>query len=459
MKLHQLVFVFFILGLLMSCNNNANNKNDFSTITGTFDVPFKTEVTLSKVEHGKKTEISTSKLNNSKEFGFALSTDNEGFYILGDRDIEIPLYIKNNQSIKLQYNADGYELIQSPDEENDILYNWEKSIDTLKVFSHTKQPSKTYVEFFPFYEKFIPEMKKQHANVNSKNERFNELMHAYIDLKIEDVALNFIFTPRAKHPSREDLPSFYTDIINENTLKSDVILDVPRGIEVLRIHQMYKAIYTGGDIKTKDYSTEMFLNIDSPILRAHLSLEFLNRYKSYNRAYLQFKETHSKDISKSDYVSKKVAAFEEGIMTMASGEQGYPFTYKDKNDKDVSFSDFRGKLVYIDIWAMWCAPCKQQIPYIKQLEKDLHGEDIVFMSVSVDKPKELGKWKKFIVDKELTGVQLFSDDAFNTRIAKDYKINAIPRFLLFDKEGKIVDANAKRPSDPELKKQLLNLLK
>ncbi len=222
---------------------------------------------------------------------------------------------------------------------------------------------------------------------------------------------------------------------------------------------MYKAIYTGGDIKTKDYSTEMFLNIDSPILRAHLSLEFLNRYKSYNRAYLQFKETHSKDISKSDYVAKKVAAFEEGIMTMAPGEQGYPFTYKDKNDKDVSFSDFKGKLVYIDIWAMWCAPCKQQIPYIKQLEKDLHGEDIVFMSVYVDKPKELEKWKKFIVDKELTGIQLFSDDAFNTRIAKDYKINAIPRFLLFDKEGKIVDANAKRPSDPELKKQLLNLLK
>ena len=77
----------------------------------------------------------------------------------------------------------------------------------------------------------------------------------------------------------------------------------------------------------------------------------------------------------------------------------------------------------------------------------------------MDKPKDHEKWKKFISDQQLTGVQLFSDNAFETRIARDYKINAIPRFLLFDPEGKIIDAEAKRPSDPALKEQLEAFLK
>ena len=89
----------------------------------------------------------------------------------------------------------------------------------------------------------------------------------------------------------------------------------------------------------------------------------------------------------------------------------------------------------------------------------LHGKNIQFVSISVDNKKDRDKWLNFVKEEELTGVQLFSEDAFNTAIAKDYKINAIPRFLLFDPEGKIIDADAKRPSDPELKQQLLQLLK
>ena len=68
-------------------------------------------------------------------------------------------------------------------------------------------------------------------------------------------------------------------------------------------------------------------------------------------------------------------------------------------------------------------------------------------------------WKQFVKDKELTGIQLLSDNSFKTSITKDYKIGGIPRFLLFDKEGKIIDTNAKRPSNTMLKKQLLQLLK
>jgi thiol-disulfide isomerase/thioredoxin len=353
----------------------------------------------------------------------------------------------------------GYEL-DAPDKENEVLYNWVQAVDTLQVFKFNYPGlPKTYEDFFPFYEKFIPVMKKQHELVNSPNTRFNQLMNAYIDLYIENYAIKFLYTPRIKHPKEEDYPSFYNDFMTGDNFKSAIALDLPHGINTLRLHQQYKAMHTGSNFKPENYQAEMFKGIENDTLRGHMALEYNKKYKVYDENYLNFIEPLRKDIALSDYVSTEIDNHEVEIKTSSPGVQGYPFTYKDQNDKDVSFSDFKGKYVYIDAWATWCAPCKQQIPHIKQLEKDLHGKNIQFVSISLDKPKDHGKWKKFIKDNELTGVQLFSDNAFKTRIARDYKINTIPRFLLFDPEGKIIDAKAKRPSNPKLKEQLLELLK
>jgi len=459
MKFYKLAIAIIIAALVLSCTNNSSNKKDgYSTITGVFDIPYKNEVTLSKVEHGKSFVIATSVVNANKEFGFNVKPEKEGFYLIGDKDINVPMYLKGNQTFNITYNADGYQLLNTPDNENEILHKWIQKMDTLKVFDFRKGSGKTYKDFFPFYEKYIPELKKEHDNVNSSNEHFNKLMHAYIDLKIEKEALSFLFTPRSEHPKKNQMAPFYTEFMKGENFYTDIALNLPDGINTLRLHEMYNTSYVAkvGRDKAINY---MINNTKNDKLRGYLALEYLRGFKSYNENYLKFIEPLRKDIALSPYVTAEVDKFEVGIKTMGPGTQGYPFTYKNENGKEVSFSDFKGKLVYIDVWATWCSPCKKQIPFIKQLEKDLHGKDIQFVSISMDKQKDHGKWKQFLKDEKLTGVQLFSDDAFNTRIAKDYKINAIPRFLLFDKEGKIVDANAKRPSDPALKKQLLKLLK
>ncbi|MFC2109902.1 TlpA family protein disulfide reductase [Bacteroidota bacterium] len=459
MKLHKTFVAILTAVLLVSFTNISSQENKYSIIKGILDIPGKTEVKLYKVQHGRQFEVGSSTLNNNNEFGFAVSPDKEGFYIVGDRNIEMPLYIKGKQVFDVNFSLNGYKLI-APDEENKVLYNWVKAIDTLDTF-HFNYPGipKTYEDFFPFYENFMPEMKKQHELVNTSNAHFNKLMHAYIDLKIENIATGFIFTPRTKHPKIEDYPSFYEDFLKGGNFKSAVILDVPDGISTLRLNKQLKSMFTGENIKNKDYFNNMFNSIENDTLRGYMSLEYIKRYKNYNDNYLKYIEPLRKDIALSKYVSEQIDNYEVTIKNFNPGTPGYSFTYKDQNEKNVSFSDFKGKYVYIDVWATWCAPCKQQIPYIKQLEKDLHGKNIQFVSISMDKPKDHKKWKKFIKDQQLTGVQLFSDNAFDTRIARDYKIDAIPRFLLFDPEGRIIDARAKRPSDPRLKEQLEKLLK
>ncbi|WP_272151317.1 TlpA family protein disulfide reductase [Tenacibaculum aiptasiae] len=115
-----------------------------------------------------------------------------------------------------------------------------------------------------------------------------------------------------------------------------------------------------------------------------------------------------------------------------------------------SLKDFRGKYVYIDVWATWCGPCKAEIPSLKKVEKQYHDKNIEFVSISIDPKKDHGLWEQMIKDKELGGVQLFADNDWNSKFIKDYGINGIPRFILINPEGKIISASAPRPSNKAL---------
>lgn len=108
----------------------------------------------------------------------------------------------------------------------------------------------------------------------------------------------------------------------------------------------------------------------------------------------------------------------------------------------------KGKFIYIDVWATWCGFCKKEIPLLKNFEVKYHGKNIEFVSINVDNKQNRSKWKKTIKDKEMGGVQLFGGDShLNLNFTKDYLIKGLPRFILLDPEGKVVTANAPRPSD------------
>lgn len=145
----------------------------------------------------------------------------------------------------------------------------------------------------------------------------------------------------------------------------------------------------------------------------------------------------------------------QDLKKLAKGSPSPTFSFYDINEKRVSLDSLKGKIVYIDIWATWCLPCIKEIPDLQKLEEELKGEAIQFVSICTDDDKE--RWQKMVREKALGGIQLYtpkSDLAFFT----DYKLEGIPRFILIDKQGNIVDANAMRPSDEKLKEQLESLL-
>jgi len=142
-----------------------------------------------------------------------------------------------------------------------------------------------------------------------------------------------------------------------------------------------------------------------------------------------------------------------------NGSLSPSFEYDNYKGGKTKLEDFRGKYVYIDVWATWCAPCRAEIPFLKKLEEKYHQKNIVFVSLSIDQVKDIEKWKTLIKDKELGGVQVLADNDWNSQFVKDYNISGIPRFILVDPNGKIVKADAPRPSSPTIEAEFDAILK
>lgn len=139
------------------------------------------------------------------------------------------------------------------------------------------------------------------------------------------------------------------------------------------------------------------------------------------------------------------------------GDIAIDFTYPDKDGNLVSLSGFKGKNVYVDVWATWCGPCRDEIPFLAKLEEDYHDANIVFVSVSLDNDQDKQKWLNMLKDKNMTGVQLFAS-GWSAQITQDYAISTIPRFMLFDIYGNVIDLNAPRPSSENIRTLLSEYL-
>ncbi|NEW79137.1 MAG: TlpA family protein disulfide reductase [Gelidibacter sp.] len=158
------------------------------------------------------------------------------------------------------------------------------------------------------------------------------------------------------------------------------------------------------------------------------------------------------------YIESNYESMHETLTRLGKGKASPVFTnYENFKGGKTSLSDLKGKYVYLDIWATWCAPCKAEIPFLKTLEKEYAGKNIEFVSISVDKPEAYETWKKMVAEEQLGGVQLYADNNFESQFILDYSINAIPRFILIDPAGNIVDADAARPSEPKLKELFTEL--
>jgi len=120
----------------------------------------------------------------------------------------------------------------------------------------------------------------------------------------------------------------------------------------------------------------------------------------------------------------------------------------------ISFSSFKGKVVLLDFWSLTCAPCLKAIPESNDMQARLSGKDFVMVSICLD-PNKKAEWEKLLINRKWKGVHLLYSS--QSGLQEKFSIQSFPRYILIDKEGKIVSANAPVPG-PDPEKEILHLL-
>ena len=415
-----------------------------------------TPVKLFKVTEGKMVEIVNTLPEEKGKFGFIFYPEYEGLYVIGTGTAIAPnnnykFYFKGGEKLSLSILDSSYVLTgKLNSKENVLLTQWHDFVFPLehKSVNFSKVQS-TFVDFFPQLEDIVAKSKSFLKGKTTGNAKFDQQMKSYMAFDMAFYAANFINTPRAAHPSMEEWSPYYSTLKAQDfATNTGLLYSNPWGRRLLSALIMInlrqqKGKFEGGLAGLKN----VLAYLPNDTLKGDVVLdqaEHLNSHSDYKElidAYGKYVITKSQKKRNMDILAP--------LVLLKPGEAAFKFSYPDKEGKTVTMDDLKGKVVLIDVWATWCGPCKEEIPHLKKLEEEMKGTDVAIVSISVDVAKDKDKWLKMIADDHLGGTQLFASGWGD--FTKYYKIDGIPRFMVFDRQGKIVTIDAPRPSSPELK--------
>jgi thiol-disulfide isomerase/thioredoxin len=293
----------------------------------------------------------------------------------------------------------------------------------------------------------------QFANGNEKYADFANLERERFKIMSGTLLLTF-YTPLINtNQNNKDIESSIDNLVTSTDLNNPMMIQLYEFkpfVQNLAAYELNKQLKAENrQIASAPEYAEMYFTVLDRIFNDPIVLEEL--YYSYIKDFAGYYGAESvvgiyskyKDFSSNKQRLSELEKIFAGYDNLAAGNASVNWSFPDINGKMVSLSDFKGKYVYIDVWASWCGPCKQEIPYLKSLKDKFKGKNIEIIGISVDENKT--DWENIMKSESLTGIQLFAAGWENT-LCESFKITGIPRFILIDKQGKIINSNADRPS-------------
>ena len=207
-------------------------------------------------------------------------------------------------------------------------------------------------------------------------------------------------------------------------------------IEVVRMAMVLFHVQEGYKINSKRFLTLFEIADQSNYIQGSMSR------KEYEE-FLAFGETIQSEDLKEIYMDRL-----QRNTKFVEGNPVIDVVLLDLEGRQKKLSDYRGNVLYVDVWATWCGPCRMEAPYFKELSEKY--ENIRFVAISVDDRKPV--WDSYMKSK---APGMVIDFWAESDLRKDWDIAGIPRFLLINKDFTIISSNAPRPSNPEAIETLL----
>jgi thiol-disulfide isomerase/thioredoxin len=135
----------------------------------------------------------------------------------------------------------------------------------------------------------------------------------------------------------------------------------------------------------------------------------------------------------------------------------YDFSIKNLKGESLDFNQYKGKVVFLNLWATWCGPCKVEMPAIQKLYESVGSDSIAFVMLSIDRERDQHKVEKYIKDKAFT----FPVFVKSGNLTDQLNVPAIPTTFIIGKNGKIAskEVGTTNFNTPKFKKYLRDLAK
>ena len=483
-KLSWHILLAAILFGIYSCGSEKKLEQGETRIKGRIVNPTRDFIELKK-KSDPGTKKDTIRLNEKGEFETVLTPDTLALYTFA--------YGIESTSDTLETDAKTQKMIVSR-KTQELTLMLDKGHD-LKIWVDTKDPAKSLSvsgtgtevnkytatkaildndfnlafskklnsspkEFFTYLSEYKSNvdalLNSLPSNSKSMPERFREEEVRKLFLNINRIKIVYLNHNMGKD---NEAASFIPDE-NYFSFMNDIPLDKPEVVKdrnYMMLISNYADYLLKRDNRDKQLSKEELLAgkyevykylFKDPTARDIALFEYLKKYNKqnesewYKKAVQDFEQNTS-----SDSLRTALESIQEIREKLSKGKIAPEFKYADSVGKEHSLADYKGKFVYIDIWATWCKPCLHEIPFLNQLEDEYKDRNIEFISISIDENKE--KWMQFVSEKNMKGIQLHAGP--DSQIMKDYMIGGIPRFIFIGPGGEIISDDSPRPSSAEIR--------
>ena len=432
----QIYYRLFMLFAVLCCMPGLLQAQDaLNVIINVDDTTDRKVMIMPMGENGKVTELTCE----NKTYKGTVEKSQSGFYNLisvkGYSQLIQPIYQPGDETLKLGFDfnnkknavAEGSNdnkalsayatvLIEcnkalwknaalGADYSRAVIESLLTSADSICKVYGCSEPTKEYLNIWSYISaydsfSFLPRiLKLRYDELPFKRKDILPLLYKILDSQLAALFPNTPDIVYAALPERNNLDSAMT---------------------YLELH------YTNADLKK--------------IVKNNIATRYVNRY--------DYTDDFDKGLERLRMATEKYGLdpkFADDFAKRKATVPGQPFpenvVLKDPQGNVVDFAKFRGKYVYIDVWASWCIPCLKEVPMLQKMERELKNDKVVFLSVSVD-AKE-GPWKQKMKQLNMHGNQLHNPD---NSLCEALNVKGIPFFVIYDAEGKLYMHGAPRPS-------------
>ncbi|MCG8412461.1 MAG: TlpA family protein disulfide reductase [Bacteroidales bacterium] len=367
------------------------------------------------------------------------------FYVEKDHDLEVTVEIGldekgNINLVNLASISPYYE------KTNQYLFKYGRSTS---LISSNEDFAMKEMDFYKNGQKIIKNfqanLEKQDLPVNFKTLEKEKIKHDILG-PLSDHELGYKYLNKIKFEDYQ-ISEEYKDLLISNFTDSEIVTGIMHNYWMSLSIFLEKALKIQGETIEENFQLrveqckKMFKN--PKLLERIIFCEFVH-YLSYDISKPTEEILNLTKVIKNKDLKKRLNNLLDQKNKIKKGKKAFNFTCKDINGKEYKLSDFKGKVVVIDLWATWCKPCMEVLPYFIEKQKQYSTRPVHFITLSVDKNEEA--WKKKVKKMGLDKNSFIAIGSNN--IMKAFGLSGIPATIIIDKDGHILDGHAKKANDP-----------